>query len=86
MHLQLYVLLFVAVVTAHRNYSCIVYVYLLKIIVLVSCAGCSGLVATHPTTVHLHPRIESHCGQFVYYKNHCDIQLWAWAVHPYCNA
>ena len=32
------------------------------------------------------PRFEFTTGSCVYLDSHCDIQLWARAVHPYCSA
>ena len=49
-----------------------------------ACYG--GLVIGCPTAVREDPGLNLTAAGRVYHDGHCDIQLWARVVHPYCSA
>ena len=45
-----------------------------------------GLVVGRPTAVREDPGSNLTVAGRVYHDSHCDMQPWAWVVHPYCSA
>jgi len=53
---------------------------------IIGIAGRRGLVVGRPTAVREDPGSNLTAAGRVYHDSHCDIQPWAWVVHPYCSA